>query len=67
MQPILVHLLRDCGGGATEADIAWAEQRLTIFPGVYLVKNVDAFYAAYEGRITWAVLRAGPSANSQRR
>jgi hypothetical protein len=46
-----VHLLRDCGGGAPVSFTVWIEQRLPILPGLYLLRTVDSFYGAYEGKL----------------
>ena len=46
------HLLRDCGGGAPVSLTVWIEQRLPLLPGLYLVRTIDSFYGAYEGKLS---------------
>jgi hypothetical protein len=47
-----VHALRDGCGGATEGFMLYVEQRMPLFPGLYLVRSVDVFDGAYEGNLT---------------
>ena len=49
-----VHLLKDCGGGATVSFTVWLEQDMPLVPGLYLFKSLDSFYGAYEGSLTAA-------------
>jgi len=39
-----VHLLVDCGGGATVASTEWIEQRMRVVPGLDVVRVVASFY-----------------------
>jgi len=47
-----VHLLRDCGGGAPVSFTVWIEQRMPLLPGLYVVREIDSFYGAYEGTLS---------------
>ena len=49
-----VHFIRDGCGGAAQNFILDIEQRALVLPGLYLVRPVDAFDGAYEGRMTSA-------------
>ena len=41
-----IHLLVDCGGGATVDYTEWVEQRMQVVPGLYLVRVIASFYHA---------------------
>lgn len=48
-----VHLLHDCGGGATVDNSQWIEQRKEVVPGLFLVKTVDEFYGAARAEMSF--------------
>jgi hypothetical protein len=44
-------IFEDCGG-AIDSTYVLVDQRLTLFPGLYLYRTLDIFDSAYEGTIT---------------
>ena len=48
-----VHLLSDCGGGATVRNSEWIEQRRRLMPGLSLVKTIASFYGAANGDLAF--------------
>jgi hypothetical protein len=48
-----VHLLHNCGGGATIDRWQWVEQRRRVVPGLFLIKQIDAFYGAARGELSF--------------
>lgn len=47
-----VHLVRDASGGALGPHGLTVQQRMTVVPGLYLVKSVDFLDGAYEGSLS---------------
>jgi hypothetical protein len=47
-----VHLVRDASGGALGPQGLSVQQRMTVVPGLYLVKYVDFLDGAYEGSLS---------------
>ncbi len=49
-----VQLVRDGCGGAVVGFVIFLDQRMSLLPGLYLKRSLDAFDGAYEGKLTVA-------------
>ena len=48
-----VHLLHDCGGGATIDSSQWIEQRRKVVSVLVLVKTIDSFYGSTRAELSF--------------